>query len=293
MNQNSGGHRYGSGQFLTDYYTPEAYNGGLLDEVGNKLKKPPIEAALAATPLEDALTTGLLSERNGGAYGGGNYDFGGKSTDATSKATADDGGLSAWGSNKDGVNYSFDSAKAAKNASAMAALGPFGAIAGAATGFTKSADPLGQFAYQALAAQVQRDRIASIEASNPNSTGLTSQANAMDGDALGNLMGLTNSFGTGGGGGYSSGGDYGGFGGDMGDTGSVGGNSGGTDNGHDNSGYAKGGYVKGGLLSGPDPKGPDDGYAALDDGEYVIKASAVKKYGKAFLEQINNGKYKG
>lgn len=85
MNKNSGGHRYGSGQFLTDYYTPEAYNGGLLDEVGNKLKKPPIEAALAATPLIDALTTGLLSERNGGGYGGGNYDFGGKSTDTADK----------------------------------------------------------------------------------------------------------------------------------------------------------------------------------------------------------------
>lgn len=289
MNQNSGGHRYGSGQFLTDYYTPEAYNGGLLDEVGNKLKKPPIEAALAATPLDDAMTTGLLSKDNGG-----NYDFGGKSTDTTSKAAADDGGLSAWGSNKDGVNYSVDTTKAARNAlTGMQALGPLGALAGLASSVTKSPDPLGQFAYQALAAQVQRDRIASIEASNPNSAGLTSRANAMYGDALGNLMGLTNSFGTGGGGGYSSGGDYGGFGGDMGDTGSVGGNSGGTDNGHDNSGYAKGGYVKGGLLSGPDPKGPDDGYAALDDGEYVIKASAVKKYGKAFLEQINNGKYKG
>ena len=38
------------------------------------------------------------------------------------------------------------------------------------------------------------------------------------------------------------------------------------------------------------PPGPDDGYAALDNGEYVIRKSAVKKYGSNIFEQINAGK---
>jgi hypothetical protein len=44
-------------------------------------------------------------------------------------------------------------------------------------------------------------------------------------------------------------------------------------------GYAKGGHVTRGRLIGPNPPGPDDGYAALDHGEFVIKASDVKKLG--------------
>ena len=38
------------------------------------------------------------------------------------------------------------------------------------------------------------------------------------------------------------------------------------------------------------PPGPDDGYAALDNGEYVIRKSAVKKYGANIFEQINAGR---
>ena len=44
-------------------------------------------------------------------------------------------------------------------------------------------------------------------------------------------------------------------------------------------GFAKGGHVTRDRLIGPDPHGPDDGYAALDAGEFVIKASDVKKLG--------------
>lgn len=53
-------------------------------------------------------------------------------------------------------------------------------------------------------------------------------------------------------------------------------------------GYAKGGMVHG--LLGPNPKGPDDGAAFLDRGEYVIRKSAVKKYGRGLLDMINEGK---
>ena len=52
--------------------------------------------------------------------------------------------------------------------------------------------------------------------------------------------------------------------------------------------------AKGGMVNMKpqmhNPPGPDDGYAALDNGEYVIKKSAVQKYGANIFEQINAGK---
>jgi hypothetical protein len=63
---------------------------------------------------------------------------------------------------------------------------------------------------------------------------------------------------------------------------------GGTDSGSD--GWANGGKVTKDRLKGPDPKGPDQGYGALLDGEYVIKKSAVDKYGAGLLDMINAGK---
>jgi hypothetical protein len=56
------------------------------------------------------------------------------------------------------------------------------------------------------------------------------------------------------------------------------------------SGYAKGGIVSKSKLRGPNPAGPDVGYGLLQDGEYVIKKSAVDKYGKGLLDMINEGK---
>jgi hypothetical protein len=56
----------------------------------------------------------------------------------------------------------------------------------------------------------------------------------------------------------------------------------------DTAGYAKGGMIRG--LLGPNPKGPDDGFAMVQRGEYVIKKSAVNKYGRGLLDMINEGK---
>jgi hypothetical protein len=53
--------------------------------------------------------------------------------------------------------------------------------------------------------------------------------------------------------------------------------------------YAKGGMVKM-KPQKYNPPGPDDGYAALDNGEYVIRKKAVQKYGANIFEQINAGK---
>jgi len=92
----------------------------------------------------------------------------------------------------------------------------------------------------------------------------------------GGAGGIGNDGGEGGAGGAGTG-----TGGGMGNTGEGGG------------GPGEGGWAKGGLidkLTGPDPSGPDDGYGKLQVGEYVIKKSAVKKYGKGLLDMINDGK---
>lgn len=67
-------------------------------------------------------------------------------------------------------------------------------------------------------------------------------------------------------------------------------------------GYAGGGrvggmphYMDGGpvdALAGPDPAGPDDGYAALDQGEFVVRQSQAQRPDYApILDQMNQGTY--
>ena len=53
--------------------------------------------------------------------------------------------------------------------------------------------------------------------------------------------------------------------------------------------FNQGGMVRLKDLLGKAP-GPDDGYGALQDGEFVIKRDAVKRYGVKMLEQINRRK---
>ena len=52
----------------------------------------------------------------------------------------------------------------------------------------------------------------------------------------------------------------------------------------------KGGLITPRNIRGPNPPGPDDGNTNIDIGEYVIRKSAVKKYGSNIFEQINAGK---
>jgi hypothetical protein len=70
------------------------------------------------------------------------------------------------------------------------------------------------------------------------------------------------------------------------ESGNYGGNYGGSGSGY----MAKGGMVTPRQVKGRNPPGPDDGYTGLDIGEYVIRKSAVKKYGANIFEQINAGK---
>jgi hypothetical protein len=55
--------------------------------------------------------------------------------------------------------------------------------------------------------------------------------------------------------------------------------------------YAHGGMVDARHLKGKAPA-PDDGYGALQGGEYVITKAAVEKYGKRLLDAINNGTFR-
>jgi hypothetical protein len=54
-------------------------------------------------------------------------------------------------------------------------------------------------------------------------------------------------------------------------------------------GLYMGGKVTKDKMMQPDPNGPDDGYVALQDGEYVIKKKSVDKYGHSLLSALNNG----
>jgi len=78
----------------------------------------------------------------------------------------------------------------------------------------------------------------------------------------------------------------GGFGGGVGT-----GTSGGTPADATDLGYNQGGMVNAQHLMGRAPA-PDDGYGALQGGEYVITKAAVERYGKAMMDAINNGTFR-
>jgi len=72
-----------------------------------------------------------------------------------------------------------------------------------------------------------------------------------------------------------------------------GGGYGGYSDGGGSDSFGEGQYNMGGPVDkvvGPNPPGPDDGAGMLQIGEYVIKKSAVKKYGQGLLDMINAGK---
>lgn len=54
--------------------------------------------------------------------------------------------------------------------------------------------------------------------------------------------------------------------------------------------FAEGGEVKPQNLLGPNPKGKDDGFAALDAGEFVVSADAAKRVGVDKLHALNAGR---
>lgn len=55
--------------------------------------------------------------------------------------------------------------------------------------------------------------------------------------------------------------------------------------------FAMGGVVERHRLMGVDPPGKDDGYGALDEGEFVLSAEAVQKIGHENATKLNSGKF--
>jgi hypothetical protein len=85
--------------------------------------------------------------------------------------------------------------------------------------------------------------------------------------------------------GASDGGGGGGAGpGDGGDGAAAAGDAGST------GGWAEGGLVTNERLVGPNPRGKDDGYGALDAGEFVIRADRAKALGTEKLRALNEGR---
>jgi len=132
------------------------------------------------------------------------------------------------------------------------------------TDLTTGLPTTGSFTLADLAALGNKDAIAA----------LTAEAALAPGRAAANAATIAGFGGSGDGQGGGGGGDYGGPGGAG-----FGGGS---------QAFAKGGKVNMAPQMN-NPPGPDDGYAALDNGEYVIRKKAVQKYGANIFEQINAG----
>lgn len=103
----------------------------------------------------------------------------------------------------------------------------------------------------------------------PASSNIDNGAKAMSPDMMNNL------------------GDYGGgAGGDVGGKGDMDNGAKGGDTGAMNGLY-RGGIVTRNKLHGPNPAGPDDGYVAMDKGEGVLTAKAIKHYGADIVRRLN------
>jgi hypothetical protein len=119
---------------------------------------------------------------------------------------------------------------------------------------------------------------------------------SVTGTALGGLSGGLQGGGSGSTGLYgdaSAGMDGSGYGGGSGAPGANADGYGGGDAGFGGNSQAfnQGGMVTPDRLMGRAPA-PDDGYGALQGGEYVITKAAVEKYGKRLLDAINNGTFR-
>jgi len=51
-----------------------------------------------------------------------------------------------------------------------------------------------------------------------------------------------------------------------------------------------GGMINKSRMVGPDPMGPDNGFASIQDGEFVMNRKATQKYGIELMNAINSGK---
>lgn len=283
MNQpgysNAGGWRYPGRKSSTEaFYQPQPYNLAQLLAVSAKPSQGLLDKAINDPALQ---AQGLLS---GVPYSGND----GRGEEGSPGSPNDPDHMSL-GIN--GMGFGIDSNAAAKGAAKGAMAGPLGMGIGGLLGGAYS-DPLGSFAQQAINAQEARDLSwASTPAvSAPSSDvaagggwgSLSPETQAAVSVADDPIGAFADAIGMGADAGYS--GDLG-YGGDRGNTDDGAGGYGGNDN-----GYALGGLVTPDRLHGMNPAGPDDGFAALDKGEFVITSEMVKKHGKKALKALNEGR---
>src|SRR3990172_7582779 len=263
--QNSGGWRFGgktSGDFLQNAYTPEAYNQALLDLVGNK--KGAVDQALSVKPVDNVVNTGLLQGNEGRGDLGNGGNAGGFGVDSNTDRSSLNSSNSVSSGNRAGQGK-----MAGAVIGSMLGLGPtLGGLRGGKIGSAIN----GEASYNGYGQLGNGGLGVASPATGPGT------------------IGVRDSYGS-----NESGPSSAGMGGAS--EGSAGSTAGGGADGPDgpggkNAGTAMGGRARKSMLSGPKPAGPDDGYGKLKNGEYVIKPSAVKKYGKGLLGEINSGKFK-
>ena len=255
QNQNSGGWRYGNGSndFL---YKNEGIDNELLKRAAGMTEAPKglLDQAVQVNPLDK------LMQQSNEPSSSGNGSMGGEAAASTGKAS-DAGGVNQYGYD---VGYS-----PMAGAKGFAALGPLGALAG----LQVSKDPLGQFAYNALVAQENRDTANSMGSglSGFGMTGGSNEATTSGGDFGGGYDG---------GGGFDQGGYDSGDGSDHGGGGYGEGQGPGGPADSGMGGYGGGGY--GGASSSPADGESTSGGPIADGG--VVKPRMPKHY-KAIIER--------
>ena len=299
MNQpgyaNAGGWRYPGRRSSTEaFYQPRPYDLAQLMAVSGKPSQGLLDKAISDPALQ---AQGLLS--------GTPYDGGAEGIDGGGQPASDSDHMSL-GLNGMGVDVGWNSDAATKGAAKGLMGGPLGlALGGLLGGLTVSPDPLGAFAQQAINAQEARDAAwaaTPAQGSNETSPASTPAEAAVShavspGVAIGVDLGLL------GGGDGTAAADAAAAADastDAAEADALGAAAeaeawGGSDDGAGGYGGADNGYAMGGLvtpdrLHGMNPAGPDDGFAALDKGEYVITSEMVKKHGKKALKALNEGR---
>jgi hypothetical protein len=233
--------------------TSDGAGPGLLDTGGGGAGDVDSSGGLSGNPA-DAIALGNALSAYGGLLGG--FAPGGFLAGLLGKGLTSSG-ITALGELE---------AKAAEMANDQAAMDALAGLSNAAVGEAEAqaiADAIANESGLAVAADAQ----AAADAAAADAA-----AGAAAADAAAGAAGAAAGAEAGSGLGYGDGG-YGGFG--------------------DGSGgfYAKGGKVTmSGLLVDETIPGPDDGYAALQAGEYVIKKSTTKKLGDKKLKALNEGR---
>lgn len=177
----------------------------------------------------------------------------------------------------------------------LGVLGPGGALAGLLGPGLVSAgiSALGEMEASQAAQEAAANSMAAVAADAAAAADMANAfgvADAVGMSGFGDIGGF-GGYGAADGVGMSGFGDAGGFGGFGGGDGGFGGGDSGGGFGGGDGGFAKGGKVTmRGLLVDETLPGPDDGYAALQAGEYVIKKSTTKKLGDKKLQALNEGR---